>query len=135
MEDGLISSTDMGMKVNEAMLSPRSAFLFMRCLEFILSKDYDDDSISYSILILVGLTTEISNYDKMVRNCSIPVFFSDLKQSFQTSLSEYIDINRLDIAVRHASVLYYWISSLPTYDILKLCGIDRIRRLQYWRKV
>ncbi len=122
LSENQIIPTTLGHKVNETMLSPNSAKTITVCLDF-LSKNTNMDSSTLMkfMLIMAGLTTELSNNDRLVRNARLNPDLVSLGETFAGILGEN---PRLGIALQYGAVLSYWIDSIPTNEILELCGLD-----------
>ncbi len=113
----------MGKIVNESMLLPDSAVNIIKGLEYLFANEFErKDHINF-ILVLAGLSTELHNYNKIVDKIVIPDEINKLKQVFLSIDELFIDPFVLNLALKYASMLYYWINSYSTSKIIELCGL------------
>lgn len=116
--------TKLGEIVNQSMLLPDSASIIIKFIEYLFATENDDETITNYILILVGLTTEIHNNDNIVKKIIIPNEISRLKDVIAKIDDLNLDPLNLNIALKYASVLFYWIHSYSTSKIIEFCNLS-----------
>lgn len=121
--DGLYTVTKRGINANASMLLPQSSTFIENCLGTIdfgsLASGDDLDTI---ILIMVGSLVEIAQrYDKMIKNVSVPANLRRLRFYFEGV--EGYNEQTFDLATRFATVLHYWVNSMPLANIMDTCKI------------
>jgi len=120
----IIKITSSGKVAGKAMLSPLSIRNLIDNAQRIFTGNYDKESLVILLLSLVGIPHEVEDNDEIIERVKVPSkyeFVSSVIQQDET-LKEKLDRSRL--CPQYATILSYWVSSLPTEEILQLCGLD-----------
>lgn len=126
-ENQIIIPTDLGKKINKSMFLPITASYLTKCLEYLNKSNFDQKKETNFILILAGLPIEVSeNYKNFVKNISIPTEIASFEEDFKKIDELQIDKEQLELAFKFSSLLYYWINSVTTTEILDYCKLDSL---------
>lgn len=116
--------TNSGKVAAKGMLSPFSMKNLINNARKIFEGNYDKESQTILLLSLVGIPYETGDNDEIVKR----VKTSDKCGFVSTVLSQDQDLyepaERMQLCPQYATVLYLWINSLPTEQILKLSNLD-----------
>jgi len=117
-------TTPIGKIVNESMLLPDSAVNIIKGLEYLFANEFEKNDHINFILVLAGLSTELHKHYKIVGKVVIPSEINKLKEVFNRIDKFFVDPAELAFALKYASVLYYWINSYSTSQIIELCRLE-----------
>lgn len=123
LENGKYVTTTIGKIVNESMLPPDSAVNMITSLEYLFSNEFNEEDHINMILVLTSLSTELHKHDKIVKNIIIPQQIQKLKIVFENIGELFLEPDQLHLALKYASVLYYWINSYSTSRIIEFCRL------------
>jgi len=119
-----IQATNFGHVSSKSMLSPFSIRNLVGNARRIFSDNFDDEKLTFLILSLVGIPYEIRGNDDVIKQVRVPERFNYVTEVLKQDeiLTEPDD--RIQLCSQYATMLWYWIHSLPTEEILLKCGLD-----------
>ncbi|MDH5688853.1 MAG: DEAD/DEAH box helicase, partial [Candidatus Bathyarchaeota archaeon] len=119
-----ITITRPGRAAGNTMLSPFSIRNLLDNAQRILKGDYDKESIVILLLSLVGIPHEVGDNDEIIRRVRVPSKFEFISRVLEQDKALKEPEERIQLCPQYATVLWYWINSLPTDEILQTCGLD-----------
>jgi replicative superfamily II helicase len=122
--ENIYKVTTSGKAAAKEMLSPFSMKNLTDNARKVFEGNYDRESLIILLLSLVGIPHEVGDNDDIVER----VTTSDKCEFVSSVLSQDKKLwepeERLELCPQYATVLYYWINSLPTEQILKQSNLD-----------
>ena len=111
-----------GESARSSMLYAFSMTRMVRNLEKIIQ--YDDEKFDLLILGLVALPWELQSYDDVVKKIISNEKTRFIEDIITDDVQLYEQYQRSQFAPQFATVLSYWINSVPTTEIIQTCGLD-----------
>jgi len=119
-----IRITSSGKVAGKTMLSPISIRNLIDNTKRIFSGNYNKEALTMLILSLVGIPYEVGDNDEIIGRIKIPPEFGFISQVLDQDRELQEPRERIELCPRYATVLWFWVNSLPTEKVLELCGLD-----------
>jgi len=119
-----LTVTSAGRAAARSMLMPLSTVNLMRNCQKIFSGSFDREQTDILLLSLVGIPSEVSENDRRIRRVKIAAETEFVSRVIGQDAELLERDNRIALCAGYATVLWYWIRSLPTEEILATCGLD-----------
>ena len=119
-----IKMTSIGKVASKILLSPFSIVNLINNARKIFASKYDEESLIILLLSLVGIPDEVRENDSTIRRVKVPRNFHFVSQILGQDPVLKEPEERIKLCPQYGTILWYWINSLPTEDILKLCDLD-----------
>ena len=116
--------TDPGKAVAREMLSPFSMKNLVDNAKRVFDGNYDQESQTILLLSLVGIPHEVGGNDEIVRRVETSSKCELVSRVLSQDRNLWEPWERMQLCPKYATVLYYWISSLPAEQILKQSGLN-----------
>lgn len=116
--------TDSGKAAAKGMLSPFSIKNLINNAKRVFEKNYDQESQTILLLSLVGIPCEVRGNDEIVKNVRISENCKFVSNVLSQEKELIEPVERMQFLPQYATLLYYWINSLPTEQILRQSGLD-----------
>lgn len=120
----IIKITSSGKVAGKAMLSPFSIRNLIDNAQRIFAGNYDKESLVILLLSLVGIPHEVGDNDGILKRVKIPSKYEFVSTVLKQDATLIEPEERIQLCPQYATILSYWISSLPTEEILQLCGLN-----------
>lgn len=121
---GRCSIEKLGYLSTNSMLYAFSIVNIVGNLQRIISSGLTSEQFDILFLSLVGLAYELKTYDEFIKNVRVSPEVSFVSQVIQYDKKLYEKFNRVELAPKFGTILWYWINSTPTPDIIKKCEIE-----------
>jgi len=123
-DSGEIEITSAGKMARKIMLSPFSTVNLIDNAQKIFKKKHDEKSLKFLILSLVGIPSEVRENDSAMKRVQVPPEFQSISGILKQNPIFKEQLDRTVLCPKYGTILWYWINSFPTEDILKLCNLD-----------
>ena len=119
-----IKITSTGKVASEIMLSPFSTVNLIDNARRIFAGKYDEESLVILLLSLVGIPDEMRENDSTIKRVKVPRKFHIISRILEQNPAFSEPKERIELCPQYGTILWYWINSVPTEDILKKCNLD-----------
>lgn len=119
-----LAITSAGRAAAKSMLTPLGTVNLMRNCQKIFSGSFSQEQMDILVLSLVGIPSEVSGNDRRIGRVKVANEAEFVAQVIRQDDVLYEPADRLALCAKYATILWYWIESLPTEQILETCGLD-----------
>lgn len=119
-----LAVTGAGRAAAKSMLTPLSMVNLMRNCQKIFSGSFSQEQTDILLLSLVGIPSEVGENDRRIKRVKIAKEAEFVSQVIGQDARLVEPADRIELCARYATILWYWIRSLPTEEILATCGLD-----------
>jgi helicase len=116
--------TNSGKAAAKGMLSPFSMKNLINNARRVFEGSHDQESQTILLLSLVGIPYEVGDNDEIVKRVKTLGKCEFVSSVLSQDQNLYEPAERMQLCPQYATVLYYWINSLPTEQILKQSNLD-----------
>ena len=116
--------TESGRFAGRTMLNPLSIRNLIDNINIIFSREFDNKSLIILLLSLIGIPSEVEDCDEIIKRVKVADDCNFITQFLNQDPYLKEPEERIKLCPKYATVLWYWINSVPTEKILDLCNLD-----------